>query len=91
MYEHYAGMCALTMKTDLKNLVQRGHRNEPVGACANSLVANGRRSVRRMGSLPDIMTERRRNAPTWGSTPRMAVCNVAAWPRLHHQQLKARG
>ena len=81
-------MCALTMKTSLKDLVQRGHRTEPVGAIANPLVANGRRSIKSMGLLPDELIERRRNAPTWGSTPRMVVCYVAAWPRLHHQQLK---
>jgi len=59
-------MCALTMKKGLNNLVQRGHRNEPVGAIANLLVVNGRRSIKSMGLLPDQLIERRRNAPAWG-------------------------
>ena len=48
-----AGMYAIAMTRLLNSLVQRGHRTEPVGAATNLLVANGRRSIRSMGLLPE--------------------------------------
>ena len=44
------------------------------GCQLHSRVAYGRRSRMRLGSLPVNMTERRRNAPSWGS-PRMSDDN----------------
>lgn len=55
------------------------------GCRANQLAANVRRSMITLGLLPASVTERRRNAPTWGSTPRRPDGNVIAWLRPRHR------
>ena len=58
-----------------------GHRLNQWVLC--KLTGGGRETlVNELGELPELVFERRRNAPTWGLTPRMPVCNVTAWPRL---------
>jgi hypothetical protein len=59
--------------------------SESVGALQHTLAANVRRSRNALGLLPAFVTERRRNAPTWGLTPRRPDGNVIAWLRPRHR------
>jgi len=69
------------MEKKRDKMVLRGHRLSRWVQVANSS-AVGRETLENLrGELPDFVFERRRNAPTWGLTPRMPVCIVAAWPR----------
>ena len=61
--------------------VRWGHRLGQWVLC--KLTGGGRETLVDFdGDIPDSVFERRRNAPTWGLTPRMPECNVTAWPRL---------
>jgi hypothetical protein len=47
----------------------------------HTLGRHGRRSGNSLELLSVFVSERRRTSPTWGLTPRMPVCSVAACSR----------
>ena len=76
------GMCLVTLRV---KVWRGGAIVTASGCCANTLAANERRSRIMLGLLPASVTERRRNAPTWGLTPRRPDGNVIAWLRPRHR------
>ena len=68
----------------MEGRVSRGHRTYQWVAVSNRLVATRETLEETHGvQSPIPLSERRRTSPTWGSTPRMPVCSVAACPRRH--------